>query len=256
MKKKTTPYLSVVMPAYNEAPNFKAGLLKPSYDFLKKQKYSWEVIFVDDGSTDSTKKLLTNFCKEEKHSKLLAIPHGGRAAAMREGMLAATGKYILYTDFDQSTALEEVDRFLPFIKTKFDLVIGARGSGTTTRQDSYLKKIRAKAFVFIASKILLSGIEDINCGFKLYRKEPAHKIFSSLLVSKPKNLKHAYMGAIDSEILFLAKKFKYKIKSIPVNWVRYEYVSHLNWKEPVMIIMDLVTMRTYDMLGRYNKKND
>ncbi len=250
------PYLTIVMPAFNEALNFKAGVLNSSLEFLKKQKFSWNIIFVDDGSTDSTKRLLSNFCSKIPHTKLISIPHGGRAAAMRTGMLKAQGKYVLYTDFDQSTELSEVKAFLAKLRSgNCDLVIGSRGKGKTERKDSFLNKKRAEAFIFIAKILMGLTVSDINCGFKLYKKETAHKIFSNLLVSRPLKIKHAYMGAIDSEILFLANKYKFKVVELPVNWIRRPFVSHLTWKEPFMIILDLIKMRFYNSFGRYSQKN-
>lgn len=245
-------FLSIVTPAFNEEKNFLAGVLVPSFDFLRKQKYSWEIIFVDDGSIDKTKTLLAKLCRRQKHCKLLSTAHGGRASAMRVGMKSAQGKYILYTDFDQSTSLSEVTAFLKKMRSEnFDLVIGARGFGKTERKDSWLNKRRAEVFVLIARFLMGLEITDINCGFKLYRKEVAHIILESLIVSRPRKIKHAYMGAIDSEILFLARKFKYNVAQLPVNWVRRPFVSHLDWKEPIMIIFDLLAMRWNDVRGHY-----
>src|SRR3989344_3995459 len=98
-----TPFLSVVIPAYNEAENFRAGVLNEPLKYLRSQKYSWQLIFVDDGSTDETFKLLSGLAAKEKNVKVMRISHGGKAAAVTAGVLKADGQYILFTDFDQST---------------------------------------------------------------------------------------------------------------------------------------------------------
>lgn len=247
----TKPYLSIVIPAYNEVLNLRVGVLDPSFEFLKKQKYSWEVIFVDDGSTDQTYKLLKNFCAKTKHCHLLQIPHGGRAAAMTKGMLTANGKYVLYADFDQSTALSQVEPFLNEIRAGADLVIGMRGERHTVRKDGVLNKLRAKIFVAIVRAILLPKIVDINCGFKLYKNSAAKIIFSSLKVSVPLKISGGYMGAIDTEILYLAQKNKFKIHQIPVDWIRRPPSSLRLVSETARILHDLALMKYYSLTGKY-----
>ncbi len=172
---------------------------------------------------------------------------------MQVGMLAAQGKYILYTDFDQSVELYELTKFMKIIKNGYDLVIGSRGYQNTVRKDRWLNIFRAEVFATIARIWLVPGIIDINCVFKLYKRAVAQKIFKSLRVSRARTIKFPYMGAIDTEILFLAKKNGFKIAESPVNWERKPYVSHLNpVLEPTLILIDLVLMRWLDLLGKYN----
>jgi len=246
------PYLSIVIPVYNEVLNFRAGVLKPSFYYLREQKYSWEVIFVDDGSSDNSYSLLQAFCQKNKHCRLLAIPHGGRAAAMTKAMLAAQGKFILYTDFDQSTEISQIEKFFAAMKKGSDLAIGTRGYGRSLRIDSTLNKFRAKAFAWLARTVLLPGIIDINCGFKLYKHHVAKRIFSSLKVYAPRKLNGPYMGAVDSEILYLARKFGFKITQIPVDWVRRPATRLNLWSETSRMLLDLAKMKYYDLSGRYN----
>ncbi|KKU91241.1 MAG: Glycosyl transferase family 2 [Microgenomates group bacterium GW2011_GWA1_48_10] len=244
-------FLSIVIPAFNETVNFKAGVLKPSFDFLRKQKFSWEVIFVDDGSTDETYKLLIDLCHKNKNCRVLRISHGGRAAAMAKGMLEARGKYVLYTDFDQSTSLDQVVPFIKSLKSGYDVAIGSRGYGTTVRYDSILNKVRAGVFARLSRALLLPGIVDTSCGFKLYTNDAAKKIFSSLKVSIPRNLKDAYMGAVDTEILFLARRFGFRIDQIPVNWVRRPGTRLNVIMEVSRIMKDMFLLKYYALSGKY-----
>lgn len=247
-----SPFLSVVMPAYNEVPNFTSGVLNPTFSFLNKQKYSWEVIFVNDGSTDQTAELLEKFCKKKNNCHLVSIPHGGRAAAMIKGIDLARGKLILYTDFDQSTPIVEVEEFVSIInKTNCDIVIGSRGkSQHTKRVDNLFNKFRAEIFVYLARTLFALDYKDLNCGFKLYKNPVAKKIFSSLKVSVPKKIKGGFMGAIDSEILYLAKKYKFVVCESPVDWTRRP--THGSpWKEPLMVLIDLFKIKYIDISGGY-----
>lgn len=247
------PFLSVVMPAYNEVRNFKDGVLEPSFAYLRKQKYTWEVIFVNDGSTDDTAKILGDFCRRTPGCRLITIPHGGKPVAEIKGMLAAKGKYVLYTDFDQSTALKELDVFLPYITSgKYDIVIGSRGGAENKhKDDSSYFKFRSKAFASITRNLFSLKITDFFCGYKLFTHEAAQKIFSAIFVSIPKGIKGGYMGFTDPEVLFVASKLGYRVKEIPVDWKRRPTHGH-PIKEPLYVIQKMVEMKLADLQGKYN----
>lgn len=246
---KPAPLLSVVIPAYNEADNYQAGVLHPAFAFLRRQKYAWEVIFVDDGSTDSTPRQLSGLVSRDHRFRVLTIPHGGKAAAVTTGMLAARGDYILFTDFDQSTPLNQVDRFLAAHREGADVVIGRRAQ---TQNDTLVRRARSWAFVTLVQIVALPGISDSQCGFKSFTKGAAKKIFSSLKVCLPGGaVTGGYMGAFDVEALFLARKFGLTIAEVPVSWVKI-VSSRLNiWKEPIKMALDTLKVRLWDILGRY-----
>lgn len=240
------PYLSVVIPAFNEAKNFRAGLLTEPLSFLKKQKYPWEVIFVDDGSNDDTPKLLKKLVRTNKNLRLLAIPHGGKAAAVRAGILAASGKIILFTDFDQSTPLPQITKFLAAHKKGADIAIAIRGyPAKTMTNDTWWRRLRSLMFIKLMQLIALPGILDSQCGFKSFKNRAAKRIFSSLKVSARVKPQGAYMGAFDVEALFLARKMGYTIAQVPVDW-RSVSSEKLNlWREPLLMFIDLFKIRWY-----------
>lgn len=246
------PFLSVVIPAYNEAENFRVGLLAPAVDYLFKQKYSREVIFVDDGSTDDTKKLLAEFCKKHSGYKVITISHGGKAAAVTAGMLAALGEIVLFTDFDQSTPLNQVASFLLAHKRGADVAIGWRGVKEETKDDTIFRKIRSFVFVWLVQIVLLPGIKDSQCGFKSFRKEFIKPIFSNLKVTNTGKVSGGYMGAFDVEALFLAKKLGAKIEQVPVSWVKIVSTRLNFWKEPLQMAIDVFKVRLFDLLGKYD----
>ena len=195
-------YLSVVIPAYNEAGNLKNGVLNEPLEYLRKQKYSWDLIFVDDGSTDDTYKLLAGLT--DKHIRVLRIPHGGKAAAVTAGVLAAKGDYVLFTDFDQSTPINQLDKFLEAHKSGADIVTGIRAK---TEHDTLFRKIRSWVYVTLVQVVVLPGLKDSQCGFKSFTHTASQKIFSNLLISLPTGeIKGPYMGAWEVEVFFLAKK--------------------------------------------------
>lgn len=241
--------LSVVIPAYNEKENFESGRLVQVRDYLKKQSYFWEVVLVDDGSTDETNKLLTDFCKKNSHFRLIKIVHGGKAAAVTAGVLQAIGEIILFTDFDQSTPINQTAKFLEAHQQGADVVIGIRGK---TQQDTLVRKIRSWTFVTLVQIVALPGIRDTQCGFKSFTKKAAKKIFTSLVVSKPgEKITGGYMGAFDVEILFLARKFGSRIDQVSVIWIKYISTRLNIWREPLKMALDTLKVRIYDILGKY-----
>ena len=128
MKKQMKPYLSVVIPMYNEEKNLKKGVLFEVEDFLKRQSYSSEVIISDDESTDNSLVLAEEFVKSHSRFKLLKNKHGGKPFAIRSGVMTAGGEICLFVDMDQSTPIKEVEKLLGFYEKGFSVVIGSRGA--------------------------------------------------------------------------------------------------------------------------------
>lgn len=119
--------LSVVIPCYNEEANLKRKVLQEVYDYLKKQKYFWEVVVSDDGSTDNSLEIASDFAKKHKGFRVLKNRHGGKPWAVWKGIKAAKGEIVLFTDMDQSAPLKELGKLLPWFKKGYDIVIGSRG---------------------------------------------------------------------------------------------------------------------------------
>src|SRR5579872_7226254 len=115
-------FLSVVIPCFDEMGNMQKGVLDKVKSFLDKKKYSYEVIVVDDGSKDGSEQFVEKFTKENKNFSLITNPHLGKAGAVTTGILEAKGKYILFTDMDQATPIEEVDKLLPYFEKGYDIV--------------------------------------------------------------------------------------------------------------------------------------
>jgi len=246
-------HLSVVIPCYNEKKNLKRGVLGEVAGFLKRQKYDWEVIISDDGSTDSGVSLVEDFLKKEPKFKLVKNKHLGKPYAVKSGILAACGKYILFTDLDQSTPISEIRKLLPYFKKGYDVVIGSRGA--VRKNAPWYRKIMALVFLSLRRIFILRDIVDTQCGFKAFDKNAARDIFSNLQIySGEKEIKGGRVTAFDVEVLFLAKKMGYKVREVPVAW-QYAKTEKIDYiKESISMAQETARVLVNNWQGLYEKK--
>ena len=245
-------YISIVIPSYNEMANLQKGVLDKIEHFFSKQKYSYEIIIVDDGSDDGSVEFAEKFVKENPKFKIIKNQHLGKAGAVTAGMLSANGEYILFTDMDQATPIEELNKLLPFAE-KYDIVIGSRNSHR--KGAPWTRLLMAKGMIMLRSTIVgVKGISDTQCGFKLFRKDVSDTLFTKL-----KNFHHGYKkisgssvkAGFDVELLFLAQKLGYKIKEVPVNWLYVETRRVSPIKDSIEALEDLVIIKINELLGKY-----
>lgn len=249
----TKMYLSVVIPAYNEETNIRLGALDKVARFLERQSYGWEVIVVNDGSTDATQPLVESFVQDNKGFFLINNHHQGKAASVITGMLAARGDIALFTDLDQATPIQEVDHVLPWFDRGFDIVIGSRN---TKREGApLLRIIMARGFMMLRSLLLgLDGIADTQCGFKAFRRHVAKDIFHRLkLYGKTQEVSGSMVTAgFDIEVLYLAKILRFTIKEVPVEW-HYVETRRVNpIKDSWQGFLDIVRIRFHAWKGFYS----
>lgn len=218
-------FLSVVIPCFDEMTNLQKGVLDKIIHFLNNKNFNYEIIVSDDGSIDGSIKFVENFIKENKYIILLKNKHLGKAGAVTKGVLKAKGKYILFIDMDQATPIEEVDKLLPFATIKnFDVVIGSR---KTQRKGAPLSRLFiSKALIVLRTLIVgLKGIIDTQCGFKLFTKDSASKLFNKIyqINNGFSTIEgSAVKAGFDIELLLIAQKNNMKIKEVPVNWLHVE----------------------------------
>lgn len=248
------PYLSVVIPAFNEETNIRIGALDRVARYLEAQSYTWEALLVDDGSGDSTAKLLDEHVKKNPGFRAIHNPHQGKAATVVTGVNQAKGDIILFCDLDQATPIRELEKLLPFFNKGSDIVIGSRKG---KREGApLLRLIMARGFMMLRSVFLgLKGISDTQCGFKAFRSKAARDVFSKLsLYGKA----HAVSGSsvtagFDIEVLFVARVLGYKITEVPVEWhyVETRRVNPLidSWNG----LMDILTIRLHQWRGDYKR---
>lgn len=246
------PFLSVVIPAYNEETNIRLGALEKVTRYLDKQTYTWEVVVVDDGSKDASSVLLDEYAKSNTGFRVIHNAHLGKAGTVIAGVLAARGGIVLFSDLDQATPLSEVEKLLPWFGKGADVVIGSRSG---RRQGAPISRIiMARGFMLLRSLFLgLNGITDTQCGFKAFKHDVAKNIFSKLQLYGASHEAQGPMvtAGFDIEVLFLAKQLGYKIREVPVEW-HYVETRRVNpIKDSLQGLRDILVIRWYAAIGKY-----
>lgn len=209
------PLLSVVIPAYNESarlPRYLPDVLA----YCATVQGGAEVIVVDDGSKDGTPDYVSAIAATEPAVRLVRQnPNRGKGAAVRRGVLESEGRFILFTDADGATPITECSKLLEAALAGADIVIGSRkiGGGGVHRDRTMLRNLVGSIFYRITNLLAVPGIEDTQCGFKLFSRGAARQIFPELRETG---------WAFDVEVLFLAQKLGMMIEELPVNWSAVE----------------------------------
>jgi dolichyl-phosphate beta-glucosyltransferase len=213
-----SPYITVVIPCYNEARNLERGVLAEVDDYLVRQPYTWEVVIVNDESTDDSKRLIEAFIADRPHFSLISIPHGGKPAAVWAGIQQARGELVLFTDMDQSTPIGELAKLLPWYDSGYQVVIGSRGA--EREGFSLMRKLGSLVFRTLRGLFLLRGINDTQCGFKSCQRTAALAVFPKLQFFKQANRPTGWkVSAYDVELLYLFDKAGCPIKEVEVTWL-------------------------------------
>lgn len=243
--------LSIIFPAYNEEHNLSRGVLDEVISFLSAQKFSWELIFVNDGSSDSTLELLRNFVKKYPvHTRVIDNPHMGKAAAILTGSESAVGKIILFSDLDQATPISEITKFFPKFSQGYDVVIGSRAN----RQGAPVyRQILAYGMIILRTLLLRLPFRDTQCGFKAFTKPAADQIFAKIRpIMLSKTVTEAAVNpGFDVEILYLARKLGFKISEIPVTWRHQESKRVRFVKDAVSGVVELIMVRFRSLTNAY-----
>jgi dolichyl-phosphate beta-glucosyltransferase len=210
-------FLSVIIPFYNEEKNLEQGKIEEVHHYLEKQDYRWEVILVNDGSTDNSRNLISDFVRNRPHCTVMDIPHGGKPAAVWAGIRRSKGEIVFFIDLDQSTPIHEIGSILPWFDRGYDMVIGSRG---TKREGlTIVRRFGSHVFRTLRRLVILGRIIDTQCGFKSCRRETALEIFPQLHYFKQKKKPAGWkVSAYDVELLFLFQKKGYRIKEVVVQW--------------------------------------
>lgn len=255
-----TSHISVIIPCYNEEKNLERGVLDEVYQYLTVQDYSWEIIIVNDESTDNSRNLIERFTKGKKGIYLFDIPHGGKPVAVWTGIQKARGKIALFTDMDQSTPIDELSKLLPWYKEGFDVVIGSRG--VTREGFSVIRQIGSVTFRTLRRLFLLRDISDTQCGFKSCRREAALRVFPHLQFLKQRDKPAGWkVSAYDVELLYLLKRAGYPIKEIKVKWQNRDesdtkdQTSELTryLKESIEMAKEIIRVELNQLGGLYDK---
>ena len=236
--------ISVIIPAYNEGKYIEKAVREIS-NYLWKTFGSFEIIAVDDGSTDETLSILRNL--SSKVSGLKVLYNGknmGKGYSAKSGVLSASGKYIMFTDTDLSVPIDEIGKFVKKIDEGADVVIGSRAikGANIIKGQNIVRKNMGRTFNLLIRMLLFSGIRDTQCGFKVFKNSVAKRIF---------NISRINGFSFDAEILYIAKKLGYKVEEMPVKWVNRPDSRVSMIRSSTRMFFDIFAIRRNNMKGFY-----
>jgi glycosyltransferase involved in cell wall biosynthesis len=258
------PYLSIIVPAYNEAERIPKTLLDMDRR-LSGVLYSYEIIVINDGSKDNTAEVVASMAKMVKNLRLIDNKENkGKGGVVRQGMLAATGSVRLFTDADNSTPIDQFEKMMPYFhvrgssdssssqllstkisnslsdkslegKKYYDVVIGSRAMKGAVLEppEPWYKQILGKMGNIFIQILVLPGLWDTQCGFKAFTEEAALRIF---------NASRTAGWGFDVEILALARRMGYRIKEVPVHWID-DTRSHVKASSYFKVLWETVAIR-------------
>ncbi len=240
------PYLSVIIPAYNEAKRLPLTLIDID-KHLAAVNFDYEIIVVDNNSSDATLEIAQRFIPLIKNLKVIECKIQGKGAAVKKGILEAKGEIRLFTDADNSTSIDHFFKMEPYFKEGYEVVIGSRdvpGAQLDPPQPWYRNLLGDLGNIFI-QLMVLKGIKDTQCGFKAFSEKAALSIFP---------LSEIKGWGFDVEILALARKMGYKIKEIPVHWVNSSF-SHVKPSAYLNVLLEVVKIKIRLMRNKYGIEN-
>lgn len=243
------PYLSVIIPAYNEE-NRITKTLKDIDKYLKSQSFSYEIVVVNDASTDKTVEVVQNLMDSIDNLRILDYQKNhGKGWSVKKGMLETKGDYRLFMDADNATTLDHFDKMRPLLEKDYKIIIGTRDSkdhkdAEQTVSQPWHKRMLGDVGNILIQVMAVPGIWDTQCGFKLFSAQAATEIFKRSKIDR---------WGFDIEALALARKLGYKIGIIPVKWVN-DPNSHVGLKGYVRTLLDLLKIKWNFIKGAYDLK--
>lgn len=231
-------YLSIIIPAYNEESRIGDTLCKIGR-FLTDKDYAVEVILVDDGSIDKTVEVAesSRLFKESKLKILRNKANKGKGFSVKNGIINSSGEFILLSDADLSTPIEEVDKLFGFIDNGYDIVIGSRAlkdSEVKVHQPWY-RETMGKVFNFLIKIFLIDKFHDTQCGFKLFKNSAVKAIVPDMQING---------FSFDVEMLYVAAKKGYRIKEAPVIWLNSPKSRVNPLTDSTRMFFDLIKIKT------------
>jgi len=241
---KAAPKVSVIVPAYNEERRLGSTLASIA-EYFEANGDEYEVLVVDDGSLDGTPRLVKEFENQFPRIHLLTYPRNrGKGYAVRFGMRNARGEFLLFDDADGASPIAEIERLLAAIAAGADIAIGSRAlhSEDTGVKAVWYRLVLGRIFSGLVRLIVLPGIADTQCGFKLFRRECADYLFRR---------QRSEGFSFDVEVLFLARKKGYRIAEVPINWTNIPGSKVNLVKDSALMAIDLFKFRVRSLLGGY-----
>ncbi len=236
------PYLSLIIPAYNEEKRLPKSLQLVA-DFVDAQKYAIEVMIVENGSTDKTFRVAKNFANNHKSFDVYQLEGRGKGLAVRFGMLKASGQYRMMLDADLSMPVDQIPRFFPPQSEDKDIVIASRETpGAVRFGEPDYRHLGGRLVNLLIRLLVLPGLQDSQCGFKCFRADVADDLFG---------VQQMDGWSFDVEVLYVARMRGYEVEELAVPWY-FNEESHVS---PVLDTLrmsrDLITIRAKAAKGDY-----
>lgn len=243
----TAPLLSIIIPAYNEERRLPTTL-ETIQEFLAGQSYTAEVLVVENGSSDRTLQIAQAFAGRNPAFRALHIDARGKGRAVRAGMLAAEGQYRFFGDADLSMPISEVNRFIPPSIPNPAVVIGSREApGAVRYGEPEMRHFSGRIFNSLVRWIALPGLQDTQCGFKLFRADVAEDVFSRQTI---------FGWTFDVEVLFIARLHGYPIIELGVPWYYNADTKVRMLSDAWRMARDLVRIKLNAQRGVYDAASD
>lgn len=240
------PYLSIIIPAHNEAERLPLTLIDMD-KHLSRAPYSYEILVVDDGSTDKTAEIAGKLSRAIKNLKVVSFQENkGKGAAVRHGMLVAKGNLRLFTDADHSAPIEQIDELLsnfPLCEGGIDVLLGTRmhKSSKLDPAPPISRRLLEVFHTLFFAPPVLRGFQDVLCGFKIFRDKAAEQIFSRATISG---------WGFDAEVLTLALKLGFRIREAPISWA-HDATKVMPTSAYLQILSDNLKIRWWLLRGKY-----
>jgi dolichyl-phosphate beta-glucosyltransferase len=238
------PYLSIIIPAYNEERRLPTTL-EQARQFLEKQTYPAEVLVVENGSHDRTFQIAEAFAGQYPRFRAIQEAERGKGRAVKRGMLEARGQYRFMCDADLSMPIDEINRFIPPLQADFDLAIGSREApGAIRYNEPFYRHLGGRLINLTIRLLALPGMQDTQCGFKCFRAEVAEDLFGSLTLGG---------WSFDVELLYIARKRGYRFTEIPIPWYFMAESKVSLIQDTLKMVLDILTIRRNDRNGLYRR---
>ena len=240
----TQPFLSIIIPAYNEEARLPTSLEK-LYAFLNSQAYTFEVVVVENGSRDRTLQVGQEIASRLQNLRIIHLDESGKGRAIREGMLASSGQYRFIADADLSMPVDEINLFLPPV-CECDIAIASRETpGSVRYNEPSLRHFTGRVFNLLIRLLVLPDLNDTQCGFKCFRGDVAEDIFRYQTLNG---------WAFDVEVLKVARLHGWQIKEIPVQWYYFPGSKVSIVRDSIRMLIDLLTILRNARRGDYDRK--
>ena len=241
-----SPNLSIVIPAYNEGARIEQALERV-LACVEERRWNAEVLVVDDGSTDATAAIVRRWMETHPNLQLIRNEgNRGKGFSVRNGLLQAVGRIVMFTDADLSSPIEEAERLFAAIEEGADVAIGSRWLEKTrqTIHQPLYRRFFGRCFNWVTRTVMGLPFKDTQCGFKAFRRPVAQVIF---------RLQRIERWGFDPEILFIARKLGYEVREVPVTWGHDERSRMSYLRDGMKMLEEMAVIRSNSVAGRYDE---